>query len=167
MMTRGTVTNGWFGLQETGFLEPFCDRDPFCSAQDQCCTSSGSRRGTVASARTAQTPRQIVLAVRLSSEPTPLFRLRFFRRWRGRFLLFRSGSFGLWLFWRGLLRLRCYLLRFRFWLSALRFFFFLRFSLGVVLCVSPLEKRHTRGIALPRAEFEDWGVTAVPFGGSL
>src|SRR5262249_28328586 len=150
-----------------GFLEPFCDRDPFCSAQDQCCTSSGSRRGTVASARTAQTPRQIVLAVRLSSEPTPLFRLRFFRRWRGRFLLFRSGSFGLWLFGRGLLSFRLYLLLFLLWLSALPFFFFLRFSLGDVLCVSPLDNRHARGIPLPRAEFDVWGLTAVPFGGSL
>ena len=33
--------------------------------------------------------------------------------------------------------------------------------------IDPLDKSHTRGIALPRTEFDDSGVTAVPFGGSL
>ena len=64
-----------------------------------------SRRTTLAVVRTL-TPRQLFLAVvRLSSEPTPLFRLRFFRCWRGGFLLCRSGSFGLRLFLRRMLRL--------------------------------------------------------------
>src|SRR5882724_6843366 len=126
-----------------------------------------SRMTTAASARTAGTPQQLVLAVvRLSSEPTPLFRLRFFGRWRGGFLLSRSGSFGLWLFSRGLLGFRRCLLGFRLWLFAFRLLFLLRFFLGDI-CVHPLDKCHTRRIALPRSEFDDSGVTAVPFSGTL
>src|SRR4249919_194 len=111
-----------------------------------------SRRTTVVPART---------------EPTPLFRLRFFGRWRGGFLLSRSRSFGRWLFLRGLLRLRRYLLRFCLCVFAFRLLFLLRFFLGDILCIHPLDKRHGRRIALPRAEFDDAGVTAVPLGGTL
>src|SRR6476660_3542626 len=127
-----------------------------------------SRRTTVAPARTTRMPQQLVLAVVcLSSEPTPLFRLRFFGWRRGGFLLFQSGSFGLRLFLRGLLGFRGCLLRFCLRLFAFRLLFFLRFFLGDVLCVHPLDKCHTCRIALPRAEFDDSGVTAVPFSGTL
>src|SRR3954465_7425030 len=103
----------------------------------------------------------------LSSEPTPLFWLRFFGRRRGGFLLFRSRSFGLWLLSRGLLGFRRHLLRFCLCLFAFRLLFLFRFSLGDVFCIHPLDKGHARRIALSRAEFDDAGVTAVPFGRAL
>src|SRR4051812_48396909 len=113
-------------------------------------------------------PRPSVLAVvRLSSEPTPLFRLRFFGRRRGGFFFCRSGSFGLRLFLRSVLCLGGHLLRFCFWLFAFRLLFLLRFFLGDILCVYPFDKRHTRRIALSRAEFDDTSITAIPFGGTL
>src|SRR5262249_56374759 len=104
----------------------------------------------------------------LSSEPTPLFRLRFPCRWCGRFFFFRSGSFGSWLFVScRLLGFRRYLIWFLLWLFAFRVLFFLWFLLDDVLCVHPLDERHTRTIAFPRAEFDDSGVTAVSFGRTL
>src|SRR5262249_20164497 len=150
------------------FSDRVCGRRPLCLAQDQCRAGSGFRGGQQPRRLELQTPQQLVLAiVRLSSEPTPLFRLRSFGRWHGGFLLSRSGSFGLWLLLRKLLSLRRYLLRFCLWLFAFRLLFLLRFFLGDVLCVHPLNKRHTRRIALPRAEFDDSGVTAVSLGGTL
>src|SRR5438874_13151240 len=47
-------------------------------------------------ARTAAT--DISALIWFPTEPSPLFGLRFFCRWRSGFFLFRSGNFSLWLF---------------------------------------------------------------------